>query len=110
MAEAARRIVDPAARAQLADLPELLVLLDATGDWWLRTEQAAAIIDVSPDTLAAWRSDGGGPPYTRLRNQRLVRYRLRDVLEWLLVNRVRSTAEESVAHPRSSAPATEYDR
>jgi Helix-turn-helix domain len=53
------------------------------GDRLLTTEQAAAILRISPATLVTWRSRrSDGPPYIVLCG-RLVRYRLRDLLGWM---------------------------
>ncbi len=44
----------------------------------LKTErEAAALLAVSPRTLADWRLDGKGPPYVKLHGA--IRYRLDDL-------------------------------
>ena len=50
---------------------------------WLRTEDAALHLGVSPRTLEAWRLRGGGPPFHKPTSARVVRYRLDELDEWL---------------------------
>ena len=48
----------------------------------LLTEDAAArILNVSPRTLQAWRMEKRGPAFVRV--GRSVRYRRRDLVEWI---------------------------
>jgi len=49
---------------------------------FLRTRDAAAVLDLSPRTLEAYRIYGGGPPFCRPHG-RLVRYRLEDLEAWM---------------------------
>jgi predicted DNA-binding transcriptional regulator AlpA len=62
-------------------------------DRLLRPDQAAALLNMTPRTLEAWRHRGGGPPYVRI-SGRAVRYRRGDLLAWAGARVVRSTAEE----------------
>ncbi|WP_163275537.1 helix-turn-helix transcriptional regulator [Cellulomonas iranensis] len=54
----------------------------ASGDELLDTAAAAALLGISPSTLAHWRSDGlPCPPAVRL-GRRAIRYRREAVLTW----------------------------
>lgn len=57
---------------------------------WLTPSEAAEIVNVAPQTLANWRTQGTGPSYSKLSEGRggRVRYRRRDVLAWLDQRRV----------------------
>jgi predicted DNA-binding transcriptional regulator AlpA len=48
----------------------------------LATAAAAAILDLSPSTLAKWRSRKKGPPFHK-RGRRLVHYYEHEIVEWL---------------------------
>ena len=48
----------------------------------LTTEQAAALLQLSPRTLRRWRSEGKGPPWVALGSRR-VRYRRAAIQAWL---------------------------
>jgi hypothetical protein len=54
--------------------------------------EAAYLIAASTRTLEAWRLHGGGPPFIGL-GRRAVRYRRRDLLEWIEARRRRSTSD-----------------
>lgn len=54
---------------------------------WMTTEELAALVDVSPSTLANQRSKGEGLPYVRLPGRR-IRYSRTAVQEWLKANTV----------------------
>ncbi|MGH9350875.1 MAG: helix-turn-helix transcriptional regulator [Terriglobia bacterium] len=60
----------------------------------LNTEQAAAFLGLSPDTLKFWRVNGhqNGPPFYKL-HRRAVRYSMDDLKAWLRLRRVESEAE-----------------
>jgi excisionase family DNA binding protein len=47
----------------------------------LTTQQAAALLQLSPRTLRRWRVEGKGPPFIRLGSRR-VRYRREAVMDW----------------------------
>ncbi|OLT12233.1 hypothetical protein BJF79_22750 [Actinomadura sp. CNU-125] len=51
----------------------------------MTAKQVAALIGVTEETLANWRSRGHGPPYRKLSNGRSgrIRYRNTAVEEWL---------------------------
>lgn len=55
-------------------------------------------LECKEKTLQAWRSRGGGPPFVKI--GRLVRYRGRDVKQWMDGRTVRSTSEN---FPRGAA-------
>ncbi len=71
----------------------LLEIAAAGGAALLRQPVAAALLDVSEYTLAAWRRDGYGPPYVRLRRND-VRYDIRDVEAFIEAQKSTSIAEE----------------
>jgi DNA-binding transcriptional MerR regulator len=50
----------------------------------LNEVQAAKILNLSTRTLQAWRSQGNGPAFVRA--GRAIRYRGRDLLEWIDAN------------------------
>lgn len=50
-------------------------------DEWLSTAAAADLIDASTSTLARWRAEGSGPPYSR--HGRIVRYHRDAVQQWM---------------------------
>ena len=94
--EIARITVAPEARAAFRDQPDLLEFFDCAGQWLVTTEQVAALIAASPDTVAAWRNSGDGPLFVRLAGRRLARYQLAELIPWIARHpRWRSTAEES---------------
>lgn len=45
----------------------------------LTAKEAAGVLNISPATLAEWRSKGGPLPFVRL-SPRLIRYRVSDVV------------------------------
>jgi len=57
----------------------------------LDQSQAAEFLAVSTRTLEGWRSSGGGPRFVRV--GRRVRYRLRDLQQWVDVRTFGSSAE-----------------
>jgi predicted DNA-binding transcriptional regulator AlpA len=58
----------------------------------LTTEEAAAILDVRPQTLAVWRSSKRhGPPYVKIGHN--IRYRMRDLEAWLESRTVGATQD-----------------
>lgn len=57
----------------------------------LTTQEVADLLNVRRTTLEAWRSRGGGPKFMKL--GRVVRYRRRDVDQWLEENTHTSTSE-----------------
>ena len=54
---------------------------DRNGPLFLDTKEAAALVGLAPETLARYRSVGGGPAYCLL-PERVVRYRHKDLAEW----------------------------
>lgn len=56
---------------------------------------AAEALDLKPRTLQEWRRLGTGPPYVRI-SQRCVRYRVKDLDEWI-AERVRTSTSDSAA-------------
>ena len=66
------------------------------------TEEAARMANLSPATLATWRSRGGGPKFRKL-GHKTVRYIRIDVLEWMQNNGRDNTTARSPATETSSA-------
>ncbi len=63
----------------------------------LTRDEAAAILQVSPQTLANWATTGrGGLPFVRL-SKRAVRYRVADVERFLADRTVTSTGQADAA-------------
>jgi excisionase family DNA binding protein len=58
----------------------------------VRTEQAAAILDVKKSTMEAWRCRGGGPQFVRY--GRAIRYREED-LDRFIESKVRSNTSKN---------------
>ena len=58
----------------------------------LRQEQAALMLEVTPRCLENWRHRGGGPKHVRI-SARCIRYRRRDLLEWVEARLCQSTSE-----------------
>jgi len=61
----------------------------------LRRKQAAALLDLSVDTLEGYTSRGVGPRSYRPPGTRRVWYSERDLLLWLASGRRRSTSDQS---------------
>lgn len=62
--------------------------------------EAAALIGVSERTLECWRWRGSGPPFVKI-SRRAVRYRRRDIQQWISERIQHSTSEEfDTARPR----------
>lgn len=49
---------------------------------YIRTEEAAAYLSLSPATLARMRMKGDGPPFSKA-GPRIVVYRIQDLEAWL---------------------------
>ncbi len=58
----------------------------------LDTKTTANKLGVSPQTLEGWRVRGGGPPFVKV-SHRCVRYRDRDLEQWVDDRVVTSTTE-----------------
>jgi hypothetical protein len=50
---------------------------------YLSGDEAAALLGLSPGTLANWRCRGEGPPWTLLGRARGIRYRIDHLLAWV---------------------------
>ena len=57
------------------------IVAGGTGPRWLDTPSCAAHIGVSKQTLSLWRSQGTGPPWTKVGN--VVRYDREAVDRWM---------------------------
>lgn len=55
-------------------------------------EAAASYLAVSPRTLRNWRTRGGGPEFVKV-SKRCIRYRIRDLDEWIDRRRRKSTSD-----------------
>lgn len=60
-------------------------------DLLLSQQDVAPLLGLSTKTLEAWRVRGGGPKFVRV--GRLIRYRRRDIQDWLQARTVSSTSE-----------------
>lgn len=73
-------------------------------DRLLNTDETAALLGISPQTLTDKRWRGGGPPYVKL-SRNCVRYFRSAVLEWAAARVVRSTVEANLrGNPKERAP------
>ena len=54
----------------------------------LTTKDAARLLGLSPAMLERWRWMNAGPPFVRPTGGRAVRYRWRDLIDWIERNRV----------------------
>lgn len=63
----------------------------------LTEDEAAKVLSVQPQTLAAWRLRGCGPAFLKL--GRSVRYDERDLAAYLASRRVQNTAEADALDP-----------
>ena len=64
-------------------------------DTLLTEAQAADFLSISMRTLQAWRVRGGGPVF--IRAGRAIRYRRRDLIEWIDSNSATSTCAADAA-------------
>jgi predicted site-specific integrase-resolvase len=62
----------------------------------LTPEQVAEMLQVHPGTLENWRVKGEGPPFVKLGGKRRspVRYRRRDVEDWIYIDVKRAGHEK----------------
>lgn len=60
----------------------------------LNTKQAADYLGCSRQRLEIWRSQGSGPPYSKL--SRMVRYRRSSLDEWLAAHEQSNTSQPNV--------------
>lgn len=67
------------AELELADPAHALPATDR----WVSEKEAAQIIGFSRRTLQAWRADRTGPPYSTPPGSSAVRYRVRDLHDWM---------------------------
>lgn len=62
------------------------------------TDGAAELLRVSRRTIEAWRLRGGGPRFVRV--GRAVRYRVRDIEDWIELGERTSTSDAGTGAPR----------
>jgi predicted DNA-binding transcriptional regulator AlpA len=76
--------------AHLAELElgEAAHALPAAADRWVSEKEAAQIIGFSRRTLQSWRAERTGPPYSTPPGSSAVRYRVRDLHDWMNQGRV----------------------
>jgi predicted DNA-binding transcriptional regulator AlpA len=72
-------------------------------DHWVKEAIVAEITGLAIRTVQRKRYDGTGPRFTRL-SRRAVRYRLRDVYDWLESRTVGSTCEPAPGDGSGSPP------
>lgn len=77
-------LADQIAECLVARLRDAAELPDP--DRWMTPEEAAAFVGFSEKALEHWRLIGGGPEFSRV-SQRGVRYRRRDLIDWMLSKR-----------------------
>ena len=68
-----------------------VALTEADPDSLINERQAAALLSLSIRTLQSWRLRGGGPKFVRA--GRAIRYRRRDLMEWMDRRTVASTSD-----------------
>ena len=75
---------DPIFYAPPGGLAALIMLIEPSErrEPLLTTLEIAKLLKVSPRCLSNWRHRGGGPKFLRLSNS-AVRYRFRDIEDWL---------------------------
>lgn len=76
-----RRSSGPRPLPPIAEIGDGQPAGDRNGPLFLDTKEAAALVGLAPETLARYRSVGGGPAYCLL-PERIVRYRHKDLAEW----------------------------
>ena len=76
-----RRSSGPRPPPPIAEIGDGQSAGDRNGPLFLDTKEAAALVGLAPETLARYRSVGGGPAYCLL-PERIVRYRHKDLAEW----------------------------
>lgn len=75
------------------DLERLrLKVMDLDPDELYVERQAAQFLKVSEKTLQYWRFTGSGPKFVRI-SKRCVRYRRRDLIDWIAQHLKASTSE-----------------
>ena len=74
---------------------------------FMKTEQIADHLGLSPRTLESYRSRGGGPAFYVFGS--VVRYLLSDVLEWASKRRRRSTSDDGLRSPTPEDGDEEHD-
>lgn len=62
----------------------------------LKPQAVAAMLEVSVDTLTRWRQRGSGPPFCKFMRSRqaIIRYRLKDVEDFITASLRRSTSDD----------------
>ncbi len=72
--------------------------LENTSTLSVAANEAAAMLGVSPRTLANWRTQGIGPAFVRVGSvHSRTLYRVEDLTAWLDANRVETAASKAVA-------------
>ncbi len=88
-------------------LPSLAGILEALQadplflEQGIDTNETAVLSGYAPATLATLRNKGGGPPFLKL--GKIVRYRRRDVINWMAARRRISTSDPGPEPPRVPA-------
>ena len=63
---------------------------------YLTDKQLCEMLHIDERTTGRWRTDGGGPPYVRVGDRRVL-YRRADVDAWLAARTFKHRAAEAVA-------------
>lgn len=63
----------------------------------LHENDAADFLSVSVRSLQGWRSKGGGPQYVKI-SARAIRYRRKDLIEWLESKLRCNTSEREISY------------
>lgn len=66
---------------------------DLASDLHIGEKEAAEFLGISPRTLQGYRLKGGGPKYRKIGN-RLVRYKVQDLIEWSDANKKENTSQK----------------
>jgi hypothetical protein len=66
---------------------------DANLECLITEKQTSEVLNLTPRWLQKKRMEGGGIPFVRI-SSRCVRYRMRDVLDWIEANTKTSTSAE----------------
>jgi len=61
-------------------------------DRWIKEDEAAVFIGFSVRALQNWRVRGGGPGFSKI-SARSIRYRRRELIDWM-VSKIRSNTSE----------------
>src|SRR5580700_2018581 len=75
---------------------------------YLKPDEAAALMGLSPKTLANWRTGDYGPPWTHA--GKVVRYLESDIISWMESSKVRPSNASSNEEERKTRVALQGER